>query len=65
MEYNNNLNKMNENSFERNSLINNKSIEFSKNKEKQSEKHIIEKDKEEINRNNILINNSKISTDMH
>jgi len=64
IENNNNLNKMSENNFKRNSLINNKSIELSKNKEKQSEKNIIEKDKEEINRNNILITNSKISTDI-
>ena len=55
-------NILNENSLNRNSLIVNKSIELSENKERKKWKDI--KDKEEINRNNILISNSKISIDI-
>jgi hypothetical protein len=51
-------NMINENSLNRNNLIVNKSLELSKDKERKNEKDII------INRNNILITNSKISTDI-
>ena len=60
IEYNNNSNISNENSLNRNRLKVNK--EISNNKERKIEKDIIVK--EEINKNNILITNSKISTDI-
>ena len=55
IENNDDSNKMHEKSVKGNSLIVNKTIELTKNKEI---------DKEEINKNNILITNSKISTDI-